>query len=473
LLGRLRHRERADPTGDRLTQEQFDRRFSAQFHKAWVQHLAQLRAERRHGDVPTGELTVISAGQSNFRRAEVPYGVDLAAAWSWRFLVIVAAGVVLVKAVGMLALVVLPVIVALFLAALLQPVVALLARGVSRGAATGLVVLGLVAFVALMITFATQQIVQGANDLSGQVVDALDQIRTWLQDGPVNASDAQIEDAIKQAQDAVTSSNAEIVKRLTEVSTTVSHVVAGFFIVLFSLYFFLADGRAIWAWVVRLFPRTARARADSSGQVAWLSLTAFVRATVLVAFTDALGVVIVAAVLGLPFVAAIGVLIFIGAFIPLVGATISGAVAVLVALVAQGPITALLMLAGVIAVQQLEAHVLQPFLLGRMVRVHPLAVILAVASGVFLAGIPGSLVAVPLAASVNAVAVYLASAPPEPEREGVGGRERVAAGPDEPVDERAEDPLADREPPDEEDVGPLGDKPERGGAAERFNGSGT
>jgi predicted PurR-regulated permease PerM len=207
--------------------------------------------------------------------------------------------------------------------------------------------------------------------------------------------------------------------------------------------------------------------------VAWLSLTAFVRATVLVAFTDALGVVIVAAVLGLPFVAAIGVLIFIGAFIPLVGATISGAVAVLVALVAQGPITALLMLAGVIAVQQLEAHVLQPFLLGRMVRVHPLAVILAVASGVFLAGIPGALVAVPLAASVNAVAVYLASAPPEPEREGVGGRERVAAGPDEPVDERAEDPLADREPPDEEDVGPLGDKPERGGAAERFNGSGT
>jgi putative heme transporter len=464
-LGRLRHRDRPEGRPEQLTEEQFERRFSAQFHKQWAQHLAQLRAERRHDDGrPVGTLG-ISPGQSNFRRAEVPYGVDLAAAWSWRFLVIVAAGFVIVRALGLLTLVVLPVVVALFLAALLQPLVVALARVVSRGAATGLVVVGLVGLVALMLTFATQQVVQGVTDLSDQVVDGLDQIRTWLTDGPINASDAQIQDAIQQAQDAVTSSNAEIVKRLTEVSTTISHVVAGFFIVLFSLYFFLADGRSIWAWVVRLFPRAARARVDSSGQVAWLSLTAFVRATVLVAFTDAVGVVIVAAILGLPFVAAIGVLIFIGAFIPLVGATISGAVAVLVALVAKGPITALLMLAGVIAVQQLEAHVLQPFLLGRMVRVHPLAVILAVASGVFLAGIPGALVAVPLAASINAVVVYLASAPPEPVEE--GGPEERDAGP--PADDAVRAPLEEPEPPDQDDVGPLGDKPERGGAAEQYS----
>jgi predicted PurR-regulated permease PerM len=485
-FARLRHRNgtgapphgepdgRQDEQPAQLTQEQFDRRFSAQFHKAWAQHLGQLRAERRQDDGTAVLVPSIRPGQSNFRRAEVPYGVDLAAAWSWRFLVIVAAGFVIAKAVGMLTLVVMPVVVALFLAALLQPVVVMLARVVSRGAATGLVVLGLVALVAVMLTFATQQVVQGVTDLSDQVVNGLDQIRTWLTDGPVNASDAQIEDAIQQAQDAVTSSNAEIVKRLTEVSTTVSHVVAGFFIVLFSLYFFLADGRSIWAWVVRLFPRVARARVDSSGQVAWLSLTAFVRATVLVAFTDALGVTIVAAILGLPFVAAIGVLVFIGAFIPLVGATISGAVAVLVALVAKGPITALLMLAGVIAVQQLEAHVLQPFLLGRMVRVHPLAVILAVASGVFLAGIPGALVAVPLAASINAVAVYLASAPPEPEESGgseaVDAAEAAEAAEGEGSEaDAARSPAEAPEPPDQDDVGPLGDKPERGGAAEQFS----
>ena len=133
---------------------------------------------------------------------------------------------------------------------------------------------------------------------------------------------------------------------------------------------------------MRLFPRAARARADASGRIAWTSLTQFVRATVLVALVDAVGIMIVAAILDVPFVMAIGVLVFLGAFIPLVGATISGSVAVLVALVDQGPIVALIMLGGVIAVQQLEAHVLQPFLLGRMVSVHPLGVIVAIAVGV-------------------------------------------------------------------------------------------
>jgi putative heme transporter len=206
----------------------------------------------------------------------------------------------------------------------------------------------------------------------------------------------------------VTSSNKEIVSRLTEVTTAVSHIVAGFFIILFATYFFLADGNRIWSWLVRIFPRASRARADSSGRVAWTSLTAFVRATVLVAFTDALGVMLVAAVLQVPFVFAIGVLVFIGAFIPMIGALLSGSVAVLVALVAQGPVIALIMLGGVVAVQQLEAHVLQPFLLGRLVSVHPLGVIVAIAMGVLVAGIAGALVAVPLVASLNAVVQHLA-----------------------------------------------------------------
>jgi predicted PurR-regulated permease PerM len=164
--------------------------------------------------------------------------------------------------------------------------------------------------------------------------------------------------------------------------------------------------------------------------VAWLSLTQFVRATVLVAFVDAVGIMIVAAILKVPFVLAIGVLVFLGGFVPLVGATISGSVAVLVALVAQGPIAALIMLGGVIGVQQLEAHVLQPFLLGRMVSVHPLAVILGVAGGAYFAGIPGALVAVPLIASVNAVVVYLSNDLPDEEdvSEALDAGEAEAAG---------------------------------------------
>ena len=186
-------------------------------------------------------------------------------------------------------------------------------------------------------------------------------------------------------------------------------MVAGLFIVLFATYFFLADGALIWSWMVRLFPRVGRVRADSSGRVAWKSLTQFVRATVLVAGTDAIGIMIGAAVLQVPFVSAIGVLVFLGAFVPMIGAFVSGTVAVLVALVAQGPVTALIMFGVVVAVQQLEAHVLQPFLMGRFVSVHPLGVIVAIALGVIVAGIPGALVAVPLAASMNAVVQHLAN----------------------------------------------------------------
>ena len=175
-------------------------------------------------------------------------------------------------------------------------------------------------------------------------------------------------------QGAVTDSTGTdgMVTRVTEVGTAVGHVVAGFFIVLFSTYFFLADGDRIWAWLVRLAPRAARERVDASGRVAWVSLTQFVRATVLVALADAIGIMLVAWFLDVPFVVAIGVLVFLGAFVPMIGATVAGSVAILVALVDQGPWTAVLMLIGVIVVQQIEGHVLQPFLMGRFVSLHPL-----------------------------------------------------------------------------------------------------
>jgi predicted PurR-regulated permease PerM len=184
--------------------------------------------------------------------------------------------------------------------------------------------------------------------------------------------------------------------------------VAGLFITLFATIFFTYDGRGIWGWVVRLFPERAQGRVQGSGERAWAVLTAYVRATVIIAAVDAIGIVVVAAILGLPFLVPIGVLVFLGAFIPVVGAAISGIAAVAVALVSEGPIAALVMLGGVIGVQQLEGHVLQPFLMGRLVRVHPLAVVVVIAIGGLVAGIFGALIAVPLTAIVNAVAGYLA-----------------------------------------------------------------
>jgi predicted PurR-regulated permease PerM len=370
----------------------------------------QWSAMRRQEHTP--EPIEIAAGASNFSRAEVPYGVDLAAAWSWRLLVIAAAAALLGYLISFLAVMVIPVVVALLISALVAPVVDWLVRaGVRRSIASILVVIFTIASVGALLTFAGQQVANGASDLADQTVAGLQEIKDWLRDGPLNASDSQIDKYIKGIQDAITEQSGEggIVKSVTEVGTAVGHVLAGFFIVLFSTYFFLADGNRIWAWVVRLSPRAARERVDSSGRVAWISLTQFVRATVIVAATDGILIGAGAAIIGVPFSLAIGVLVFLGAFVPIVGATVAGTVAILVALVDQGLVTALIMLAIVIGVQQLEGHVLQPFLMGRWVSVHPLGVILAIATGVLTAGVAGALVAVPLAAAVNAVVQHLAA----------------------------------------------------------------
>ncbi|WP_395696305.1 AI-2E family transporter [Nocardioides sp.] len=353
----------------------------------------------------------VTGGRSNFSRAQVPWGIDLAAAWSWRFLVIAAAAYVVLWLVAFFAVVAIPLAVALLISALAVPVVDGLHRvGLPRGLAALLVVILGIAFVASLLTFAGQQVATGAQDLADQASAGLEEIKNWLKTGPLHASDSQINDYIQKAQDGLKNTGSRVdLGSVTEVGTALGHVVAGFFIVLFSTYFFLADGERIWAWLVRIAPRAARPHVDSSGRVAWISLTQFVRATVIVAAVDAIGIMIGAAVLGVPFVLAIGVLVFLGAFVPMVGAFVAGTVAVLVALVAQGPFTALLMLGVVVLVQQIEGHVLQPFLMGRWVSLHPLGVIVAIGCGVIVAGIAGALVAVPLAAALNAVVQHLAA----------------------------------------------------------------
>ncbi len=367
--------------------------------------LAQLRYVRRAEPAP------IVTGASNFDRAQVPWGLDLAAAWAWRLIIIAAAGYGIFWVIAYFSVITLPLAVALLLTALASPAVNALTRlGVPRGLASITMVLGGLAAIALLLTFAGQQVATGAEDLADSTVEGLDKIRTWLQDGPLNASDSQIEDYIQTAQDAIRDQTSDgALQSVGEIGTAVGHVFAGFFIILFSTFFFLADGDRIWAWLVRIAPRAARERVDSSGRVAWISLTQFVRATVIVALVDSIGIMIVAAILGVPFLLALGVLVFLGAFVPLVGATVAGSVAVLVALVDQGPIDALLMLGGVILVQQIEGHILQPFLMGRWVSVHPLGVILALGCGVLVGGVAGALVAVPLAAAGNAVVQHLAS----------------------------------------------------------------
>jgi predicted PurR-regulated permease PerM len=410
-------RHEGEPAGDGPTEAAAIQAAEERLRERLTQQIAQQWGQVRGGR-PAHEPGY-RTGPSNLRPAQVPWAYDLAAAWAWRFIVIAVATLMVLYGISTLAVIVFPVVIALFIAALTAPVVAGLERiGLPRKLAAFVVVLGGIAVIALLLAFVTQQIASGSGELASKVSDGLGQIESWLHHGPLHASDSQINTWITKAQDYVNQQGTDLASKATEIGVAASHILAGFFIILFSTYFFLADGNVIWDWVVRIFPRGARSRADSSGRVAWRSLTQFARATVLVAATDAAGIMIIAAILKVPLVTVIGVLVFIGAFVPLVGAFVSGGVAVLVALVAHGPIVALVMLGGVVLIQQIEAHVLQPFLMGRFVSVHPLGVILAIGTGVVVAGIAGALVAVPLAAALNAVVLHLATfVEPEPEPE--------------------------------------------------------
>lgn len=358
---------------------------------------------------------------------QIPIGVEIATAWAWRLLIIAAAGGLGIWLLRYFSEITVPVAIAVLGTALTINVVDWLEdHGLPRLLATFVVVIFMLLAFFGMLALVGQQLSTQVSDLKANVVEGITQVQDWAKDGPLDLSDAQLQSWIDDAKASISSSDTSLLTRIGEVGTTLTHIVAGFFIALFSAFFFLYEGERIWSWVVALFPRAARERIHSSGQTAWRSLTAFVRATVIVALTDALGIAFAAWALGVPLTLAIGVLVFLGAFVPIVGALVSGMVAVLVALVAQGPWTALFMLLAVVAVQQFESHVLQPFLMGKIVAVHPLAIIIAIASGVVVAGVVGALIAVPLAACLNGVVRHLAVVaqefqadpeplPPEPE----------------------------------------------------------
>lgn len=343
-------------------------------------------------------------------RYHVPIGVEIAAQWAWRLLLIAAAGLLGIWLLRYFSEVTVPVAIAILGTALtINAVDWLVAHRVPRLAATFMVVIILLVAFFGMLTLVGQQLATQVTDLRASVVEGISQIQDWAKTGPLKLTDDQIQDWVNRAKEAIGSSDTSLLSQVSEVGTRLTHVLAGFFIALFSIFFFLYEGQRIWSWVVALFPQAAREKVDSSGHTAWASLTAFVRATVIVALTDAIGIAFGAWALGVPLTFAIGVLVFLGAFVPIIGALLSGMVAVLVALVAQGPWTALFMLIVVIVVQQIESHVLQPFLMGRIVAVHPLAIIFAIAAGVTVAGVVGALIAVPLAACLNGVVRHLVS----------------------------------------------------------------
>jgi predicted PurR-regulated permease PerM len=339
--------------------------------------------------------------------AAIPWGVRLTAAWAWRLLLVVLGIAGIVTLLAFTKVLWVPVVIATLLTVLLQPVVAVLTTRLhlGRGLASALTVLALLAAVAGLLALAGGQILQGIGDLWDQARTGLDEVVQDL--AGLGLDQAQLDRYVSDLTDSLQSNSGSLVSGALSVTTTLGHVLAGALITVFCLVFFLKDGAIIWTWLVRLLPDAARARTHEAARRGLVTLGGFTRTQILVALIDAVGIGLGAAILGLPLVVPLAVLVFLASFIPFVGAIATGAIAVLVAVVDQGVGTALIMLAIVLLVQQVESHVLQPFLLGHAVSLHPVAVLLSVAAGSLAAGIVGALIAVPFVATLNTVVLHL------------------------------------------------------------------
>jgi len=338
----------------------------------------------------------------------VPWSMRVAAEIGWRLLVLAGTVWVLMRVIGAVRLVVLAFVAALLITALLQPFVARLKRaGVPRGLATATVFIGGFVVMGLVGWFVVWQVMDNVDNLSDSLQDGIDQGKHWLLNSPFHVTDDQINQVANNLSNALSHNTKQLTDAGLQGVTVIVEFLTGALLAMFSTLFLLYDGANIWTWVLRLFPEQARAALAGAGPRAWRTLTLYVRGTVIVAMIDAIFIGVGLFFLQVPMAVPLAVVIFLCSFVPLVGAVTSGAVAVVVALVTQGPFTALMVLAVVLVVQQIEGHVLQPFILGRAVRVHPLAVVLSVAAGSMVAGIGGAISAVPLVAVGNTVVGYL------------------------------------------------------------------
>ena len=338
----------------------------------------------------------------------MPRGIRLAAAWSWRVLVIGLALTAVLWLIVELRLIVVPVLIAILLTALLAPFVAWLVR---RGAPKWLGVITALLTLFAAVGVLTWLIVTQMRAFSGSFVTKSEKaylnILDWLAASPLHISQTQIDQYVDALIASLQKDSSGIWSGALSVGTTVGHILAGILLTLFSLIFLLIDGPRIWRWVVRIVPARARAAFDGAGRSGWVSVGHYVRIQIFVAFVDAVGIGVGAAILQVPMVIPIAILVFLGSFVPFLGTIIAGSIATFIALVYNGPVNALIMLAVVILVNQIEGHILQPLVMGNAVRVHPLAVVLSVSAGALVAGIAGALFAVPLVASLNSMVKYI------------------------------------------------------------------
>jgi predicted PurR-regulated permease PerM len=339
----------------------------------------------------------------------------IGAAYAWRLLVLGLAGYVVLRLLGRLLTVVVPFSLALLATALLRPLmVALRRRGLPRWAATLLSIFAAVIVIGGILALVITKAVQQAPQLAAEINRLIPKVEHWLVTGPLHLDSNTVDNFSNNLSSEVNKNGAAIASTALSTGKTVVEVVTGLIIGLFTTIFLVYDGDGIWEFLIKGVPHPARERVDAAGRAAWETLGHYVRGTLIVALFHGLAIAIVLLILGVPLVIPLALIVALGSFIPLVGAVVTGALAVGVAGISQGAVAALVVVAVLVADNQIEAHILQPFVVGRYVHIHPLAIVLALTAGTLLFGLFGALIAVPLMACVNS-AIRMLLVRPEPE----------------------------------------------------------
>ncbi len=340
--------------------------------------------------------------------AQVPRWLQRAAGWSWRLLLVGIVIYLAFRVASVLRLVVLPCVAALLLTALLHPLLSRFRRlGLPALAATWCTLLIAVAILAGVGTLAVTRTTADYPHLVNELRHTVTQLQASLAGPPFHLGHAGIQDLSNRALKYLQQHQSLVAGTVVSGGKIFLEILAGLVLMLFVTFFLLKDGPRIWAWLVGFLSRDSRQRVDLAGMAAWQALVYYVRGTIAVAAIHAVVIGFSLWVLGVPLLVPLVILVFVAAFVPLIGILVAGALAVAVTLGTQGWIAAVVLVVIFILENQLESHLLQPLVVGRMVRLHPLAIILVLAVGGIVAGIPGAIVAVPTAAALVRAAPYL------------------------------------------------------------------
>jgi predicted PurR-regulated permease PerM len=326
----------------------------------------------------------------------------IAGDYAWRLLILGTIVYFAVKLLTHLYLAVIPFLVALLVTALLRPILNFfLRRGLSRGLATLATLLVAVVVLGGVITLVVIRAAEQAPQLGDEINSLIPQVKRWLITGPLQLNPASVSNLSKTLSNDVSKNSSAIASTALSTGKTALEVLGGIVLVLILTVLLLFDGPRVWSFLLRGAPAPARPRVDAAGHAAWQTISHYVRGTLVVAAFHGIVIAVTLTILGIPLAFPLAVLVGLGSFVPLVGAVATGLLAVGVAGLSKGLVAAIVVVAVLLIDNQIEAHVLQPFVVGRYVRIHPLAVVLALTAGALLFGIVGAIMAVPTVACIN------------------------------------------------------------------------